>query len=296
MKTTKIIVCCHKQDVMAQQEPYLPIHVGKAISGAELGIQEDNDGENISDKNRSYCELTGMYWAWKNLKNVDIMGLCHYRRYFDFHKQCKSYMPHTAFSTGNFENIDLTIPTNVIETLSDGHIYLAKPRKYSNTLYIDYCTSHISDDIKTLERYIFENMDKKYHAAWYHVIHCNNDLSHYNMFLMTWHDFDAYCSWLFPLLLEMERLIDITHYTFVQGRIFGYMAERLLNVWVVANKMSVSYLPVIWFSDFEASQKTPSKLRIKLRHIKADLAVKLATNTNMNKWLRNRYYNVKSND
>ena len=85
----KILVCCHKQDVCATEPPYFPIQVGKAISQVDLGIQGDDTGDNISHKNASYCELTGMYWAWKNLKDVDVIGLCHYRRYFDFYGQCK---------------------------------------------------------------------------------------------------------------------------------------------------------------------------------------------------------------
>ena len=88
MKLT-MLVCCHKEDIMATAEPYMPLQVGKDISKIDLNIQGDNTGDNISCKNQSYCELTGMYWAWKNLKNVDYVGLCHYRRYFDFHGQCK---------------------------------------------------------------------------------------------------------------------------------------------------------------------------------------------------------------
>lgn len=77
-----ILVCCHKQDYYAQKYPFLPIQVGRAISSVDLGIQGDDTGDNISWKNRNYCELTALYWAWKNLKEVDIIGLCHYRRYF----------------------------------------------------------------------------------------------------------------------------------------------------------------------------------------------------------------------
>lgn len=250
MKTAKIIVCCHKQDVMAQQEPYLPIHVGKAISGAELGIQEDNDGENISDKNRSYCELTGMYWAWKNLKNVDIIGLCHYRRYFDFHNQCDSVMPETPFATDHFDKLDLNVPELIINNLKDGVAYVSKPRFYRHSLYEDYCCAHISDDIRTLEEYIMTTQPESIKWAWYEYMHRNCQLRHYNMFLMTWHDFDAYCTWLFSLLDVMEQKIDISHYTPVQGRIFGYMAERLLNVWLLANKFQLHEQPVIWFCDY----------------------------------------------
>ena len=79
---TKILVCCHTNDIYKSDEQYFPIHVGKEISDKTIDIQGDNTGDNISDKNKSFCELTGMYWAWKNLKNVDYVGLCHYRRYF----------------------------------------------------------------------------------------------------------------------------------------------------------------------------------------------------------------------
>ena len=80
----KILVCCHKEAYVPNDDIYLPIHVGKAISKKDLGFQGDDEGDNISYKNPHYCELTALYWAWKNLRNVDYIGLCHYRRYFDF--------------------------------------------------------------------------------------------------------------------------------------------------------------------------------------------------------------------
>ena len=81
---TKILVCCHTNDIYKSDEQYFPIHVGKEISDKIINIQGDNTGDNISEKNKSFCELTGMYWAWKNLPKSDYIGLCHYRRYFDF--------------------------------------------------------------------------------------------------------------------------------------------------------------------------------------------------------------------
>ena len=97
MSIVKILVCCHKPDYFKSDDVYMPIHVGKAISKYELGIQDDVTGDNISKENPSCCELTGMYWAWKNLKNVDVIGLCHYRRYFDFNNGIES-------TTSNFNN------------------------------------------------------------------------------------------------------------------------------------------------------------------------------------------------
>ena len=249
MKTAKIIVCCHKRDVMAAQDPYLPVHVGKALSNLELGIQAGNDGENISTKNRSYCELTGMYWVWKNLHNIDVVGLCHYRRYFDFHNQCDGVLPDTTFKTADFDKTDLSIPAEIIEQMHNGEAYVAKPRYFRQSVYMNYCLAHISDDIRTLERHIMTTQPENICQAWFEYMHGGCQLRHYNMFIMTWADFDRYCSWLFPLLEEMEHQIDIKHYSPVQGRIFGYMAERLMNVWLLANKFILHERPVVWFND-----------------------------------------------
>ena len=76
----KIIVATHKKYWMPEDNVYLPLHVGK-YDKADLGYQGDDTGDNISYKNANYCELTGLYWAWKNL-DCDYIGLCHYRRYF----------------------------------------------------------------------------------------------------------------------------------------------------------------------------------------------------------------------
>lgn len=85
--TVKIIVATHKKYEMPQDAMYLPLHVGaegktdQNGNPLDLGYQKDNTGENISNKNAAYCELTGLYWAWKNL-DTDYTGLAHYRRHF----------------------------------------------------------------------------------------------------------------------------------------------------------------------------------------------------------------------
>ena len=76
----KVIVAAHKPYRMPQDSMYLPLQVGRAVADQDLGWQGDNTGDNISLKNPYYCELTGLYWAWKNLK-ADAIGLVHYRRF-----------------------------------------------------------------------------------------------------------------------------------------------------------------------------------------------------------------------
>ena len=80
LKEIKIIIAAHKAYPMPCTQMYLPLQVGRAIS-EPLPYAQDNMGRNISEKNKTFCELTGLYWAWQNLE-ADYIGLCHYRRYF----------------------------------------------------------------------------------------------------------------------------------------------------------------------------------------------------------------------
>ena len=77
----KIIVATHKKYRMPVDEMYLPVHVGAVGNETISGCQRDDEGENISALNPYFCELTGLYWAWKNLE-ADYIGLVHYRRHF----------------------------------------------------------------------------------------------------------------------------------------------------------------------------------------------------------------------
>lgn len=272
----KILVCCHKKDIMATKAPYFPIHVGKELhKDISLGITEDNTGDNISMKNASYCELTGLYWAWKNLKGVDVIGLCHYRRYFDFHHQCKKYLPFTQFKTSQFNEIDLDIPQDMLDRISAGKVIVPRYKSYRVPLYADYCINHISDDFFKLKE-VFNTEPQEYKDAFSKIMYNNNKLMHYNMFIMKWDEFDKYCSWLFNILNKVEKVTDISNYTPVQKRIYGYMAERLFNVYLEANKLDVIREPVIWFNDdANAVSKELSAPKYLLRCAMDAMAMKL---------------------
>lgn len=88
---TRIFVMTHKKieelsDRTVMPEIYIPMQVGRA-GKEDLGYLGDDSGDNISDKNSSYCELTGMYWLWKNM-DCDIIGICHYRRFLPGRSGC----------------------------------------------------------------------------------------------------------------------------------------------------------------------------------------------------------------
>ena len=97
--TCKILISYHKKDFLLKDDILTPIHAGRAIALKQSGssslewllsnMEGDNTGDNISEKNGSYNELTTIYWAWKNY-DADYYGLCHYRRYLSF---MDSFMP-----------------------------------------------------------------------------------------------------------------------------------------------------------------------------------------------------------
>ena len=69
------------------------------------------------------------------------------------------------------------------------------------------------------------------------------------MFLMSWKELDRYCQWLFSVFVIAEKVINITNYNSVQKRIFGYMGERLFNIYIYANQLKVKELPILKISD-----------------------------------------------
>lgn len=216
-----------------------------------------------------------MYWAWKNLKNVDVIGLCHYRRYFDFHKQCKWPYPITSFTTSQFKLLDFSIPQSVVDRILKGGIVVPRSVIYPIPLFYDYASCHIGSDMRIIQQIIEEKGDAKFINAFEDVMFRNNKLIHYNMFIMKWDDFNNYCNWLFPILKEAEKRIDISHYNVIQKRIWGYMAERLMNVWLYAEKKNLLFYPVIWINNNSSNMET--RIKYLCRTLRYNLINKLAT-------------------
>ena len=112
MKNIKVIIATHKIYEMPTDEMYLPVHVG-AEGKDSIGYQKDNEGDNISIKNPYFCELTGLYWAWKNL-DAEYIGLSHYRRHFASKKVNKNDLFNSVLTKEEadkiFENTDIITP------------------------------------------------------------------------------------------------------------------------------------------------------------------------------------------
>lgn len=219
----KIIVATHKKYWMPDDPMYLPVHVG-AAGKESIGYQRDDEGENISAKNPNYCELTGLYWAWKNLK-ADYVGLAHYRRHYANGKRFgdkKDKVINSAEMEKKLQDTDILLPT---------------PRNYwIETNYSQYAHAHHAIDLDTT-REILQEKYSQYIAAWDSSM--KKTTGHrFNMFVMKKELFDQYCEWLFDVLFELENRLDISAYNKNDSRVFGFVSERLLDVWIETNQYS----------------------------------------------------------
>ena len=229
MADIKIIIATHKTYQMPKDSMYLPLQVG-AEGKADLGYVKDNSGDNISERNANYCELTGLYWAWKNL-DADYIGLAHYRRHFCL-KSSKGDKWQKILTKEQLEPL-----------LQKNDIILPNPRNYFiETNYDQYVHAHHAEDLDTT-REILQERYPDYLPIYDDYM--KRTIGHrFNMFIMKKEIFDAYCSWLFEILFELEKRLDISDYSKNDARVFGFVSERLIDVWIENNKLSYLEMPV----------------------------------------------------
>ena len=273
MINIKIFICAHKKAPLPQHPYFLPIQAGSALHDHIKGFQPDDEGDNISIKNPYFCELTCHYWAWKNLKDVDIAGLNHYRRYFDFQKKWPQFSTDKHFiSTENFLKKDYNFP-NLENLLAKYDIILPVARHWrvSNTQqYGDY---HIAKDWEML-RQIIKDRHPEYMPSFEKTMDHSNKSVGYNMFITHWKHFDAYSEWLFDILFEVERRVPPIDDP-IQSRIYGYMSERLINVFCEHHHFKIKSIPLIMPLDDYDYHQNINDFRATYRRIKNDFIYKM---------------------
>ena len=224
MKKTQIIVCYHKESDIFESDTLIPLHVGKDAHPEVIKhIQGDNTGDNISSKNNKYCELTGMYWLWKNV-DADNYGLFHYRRLLDIKGVYKGQLDPTKIDLNDFNN---AIINNEMEKYD---IILPKKTKLKETLYNDYKKVHHIKDLECIVQIIkakYPHYKKAIEKA------LNTKAGYFcNMFVMKKELYNEYCSWLFDILNSAENLIDTTNYNPYQKRAIGFLGERMFSIFI----------------------------------------------------------------
>lgn len=230
----RIIVVSHKEYWMPADDMYQPVFVGPNPE-MPSGFLRDNTGDNISEKNPNFCELTGLYWAWKNLP-AEYLGLAHYRRHFCLKKD-KDHKEDCILTRAQLE-----------EVLKTTDVVLPKPRNYFiETNYSQYVHAHHAIDLDTTREIISEKYPDYLKA--YDESMKRTTGHRFNMFIMKRELSDEYCQWLFDILFELENRLDISDYSKNDARVFGFVSERLLDVWLQTNNIQYEELPCIFMED-----------------------------------------------
>lgn len=231
---------------------YVPIHVG-AEGKSDIGYLKDNTGENISTLNPYYCELTGLYWAWKNL-DCDYLGLVHYRRYLTAKKQ--AYYPEISIDDVILSQTDIEALLNKVDAI------LPQKRKYYiETLYSHYAhtfdTSHLD-----LARQIIKNSCPDYLKSFDKVMKQRSGYM-FNMFIMKSNLIDEYFTWLFFILNKLFKEIDNSSMSEFEARYIGRVSEILFNVWIEKKSIIPKEIPFIYMEKVDQYKKIKSFLQAK---------------------------------
>jgi len=217
---------------------YFPVRSGAVFDKRveKPDIPGDDIGENISEKNFSYCELTAQYWAWKNVDS-DYYGFCHYRRYFGFNspeEQKSDILGNVFFDFFDKNVLEQIIaePQEIIAKMDGCPLAMTTPFDVRNggssSVYDQYASGHHREDLDILLDVIDELSPDYYSAAEEYV--SGHTLYICNMFIMRKDLFYRYCEWLFPILFECEKRINLAAYNIYDFRVIGFLGERCLGI------------------------------------------------------------------
>ena len=252
----RIYVACHKPSWVPENPLLVPVMAGAALpetrsrfekpeetAGTERmpSILRDDTGDNISEKNHTYCELTPQYWAWKN-EEADYYGFYHYRRYLSYKeiypvnpdgtKRGSAYM--CPFTELDDIREDLTkyghTEERMREIIPEYDIITVLRERINTSVYRQYTQFHpkeiLDDVLKILNRLYpaYADAAKKYLAS--------KDIYYMNMYVMKRDKFREYMRWLFDILDTYEEdCAEMEDESAEKPRIMGFVAERLFGIY-----------------------------------------------------------------
>jgi len=253
MKTC-IAVICHKPVKFKDlnEQIYIPVEVGASYRDNHFFENLDNSGDNISNKNESYCELTGLYWLYKN-HNFDIIGLVHYRRFFMKSNFCLRK-----------KLINILGEDKIKSILANYDIILPKKRHYYiETNYSHYVHAHKKEALDIMINIVKEREPDYYMSLQKHL---KSRSGHYfNMFIASSNVAVPLLDWIFSILNEVEKNINIDEYLGAERRVFGYLSELLFDVYCYKNKLRIRNQKYLFF---EKQNRVKKGLNFLLRKIK----------------------------
>lgn len=233
-RNIKILVCYHKPDVLLKDDVFTPIHVGRALARRRGETEDfrwmcekmigDDTGENISEKNASYNELTALYWAWKNysaLGDPEYIGLMHYRRHFIFRRASDVVEEVDGIDDGYFRRINYSEDT--VAHLFDDCDFVAHVGRVGGTIYEHYAQNHHVEDLDRALNIVRERYPRFRGSVARYLR--SSEGNFFNMFIFPKEVFFDYCAWIFDVLSRFEREVDLS-----EKRLF--ISERLTAVYI----------------------------------------------------------------
>ncbi len=241
--STRIFVMTHKLFEEPKDNMYVPLQVGHALNGTlkEAYLRDDEGRDNISVLNPYFSELTGMYWVWKNFSGADHVGICHYRRYPVIRDEGNRKGGKDEENRKNEESKRdekdkrerLLTEADCERILQKYDLITTEQLTLHSNYYEGFAVDHNLHDLQVTEQVIRE----KYSA----YIDCFEELVHKNkvyfgnICVMPKSLYDNYCEWLFTILFEVQKRIDVRGYDGYRKRVFGFLSEFLQMVWVRVN-------------------------------------------------------------
>lgn len=271
----KILVSCHKEVKLPSADVYLPVQVGAASACKRIPeAQPDDEGENISERNFSFCELTAQYWAWKNL-DADYYGLCHYRRYFCFdgvERPANDHLQIEADALSDFAIRDFRLNDEaLIKSVVQGCDIVTPPYwgvskaptpdgvKGSVQEHMIAFGLYTEEDV-ALIRSIIEAKQPDYLGCFDRYMSGSEYLG-YSCYVMSREYFKRFCEFEFSVLLEFDRLFDYSRITTTRKRVAGYFGEVLYSVFIAKiieeGKAHIKQVPLVFFFDTSRVDSLP---------------------------------------
>ncbi len=246
--------CYHKEFKVPDVNYVQPIHAGKGLSCLELGFKGDDEGDNISDLNQYFSELTIVYYVWKNYneQQLPFWGLCHYRRYFTVRRQWYSPFKNVydfTSATKAFKNIfTAALIQKINNALDKGKIIMPARYRFIKLKKWSVKQQYIKDHDAHTWNATEAAIEKLYpgYVTSFNEFATGLTCSWYNMLVASWKFWDEYLTWLFAILFEVKVQLEAGGKP-VPLRIYGNLSERLLNAYIHHHQkkgQKILYLPI----------------------------------------------------
>ncbi len=177
-----------------------PFAVGPLALVQNDWISDNGSGESIAHLNNSFGELTAQYWAWKNVKDVDFIGFCHYRRYFNFLNATNS--THPKLLADPIPDIMSYIASEdqrnaALKILDQSDVISTRSYILSNSIGEQFREGH-GAEIWDVYIHALEETSPNWLRAYVPWYELSNEARFYPIYIMSWGEFDRFCGLLFP--------------------------------------------------------------------------------------------------